>query len=1106
MTVKSDIRSKSANPFVHLHVHSNYSLLSGANRIAEIITAAALYKMDSIALTDTNAMYGIIPFYQAAKAAEIKPILGAEIDIEGISAVLLARNNHGYSSLCRIVTLRQLDDEFPMPHNPKLLKELLEDNDLVINEVPNITHSEIDNYGGNYDCDNLSYQRREPVGNFSAFETRNPPLDCMQKARAVEKMRQWLEPEAENLVVITQDEAVIRNLVGAVSNLYVELCNFGGYESRKKIEHLREIARELRVPCVASNAVRFVSPEGHFRHRLLTAIRLNTTLEALLKDDVANPQCWLKPYTDMRKLFEDMPDALRNARRIADMCNAEIELGKVRLPDFPVPKGMTADSYLRMICMKGARKRYGRISPEVQSRINYELSVISKTGFAAYFLVVWDIARFAFKNGIPSVGRGSAANSIVSYCLGLTHVCPIRYNLFFERFLNLERKDCPDVDLDFCWKRRDRVLEYVYERYGRDHVAMICTFNTMAMRSSIREVAKVHGLLNDEISAFTKRLPYYNFGTVDKAVEELPECRDLPVHDEPWKTILRLAGEIADYPRHLGVHPGGIVVSPCPITCLVPLQYTAKGIVITQYSMNPVEDIGLVKIDLLGQRSLSVIADVVELLEKRDKIHLQMTRLEEGDGKTIEMWKSAKTIGCFQVESPSMRGLLKKLKVDNIGILTAASSIVRPGPSDGGMTKKFIDRYNKKEEVVYLHPKLEKILGGTLGVMVYQEDVIKVVHELAGIGFGEAEMLRKSMSKKRGIEAVASYKQRFIEGAVKNGIPQKTAREIWQQIASFAGYSFCKAHSASYAQVSYQVTFLKAHFPAEFMAAVIANGGGFYNTAVYLNEARRLGVQILPPDVNESGKDSVGESGRMRIGLRSVRDLTSRSIEKILECRAKRRFESFHDFCIRTGIGRVEIENLVRCGAFDSFGKTRPQHLWEVEMLFGNGIRHVASNSRNGARKDNLMLRETPDLFYDFRQEIPAGAPARLHDYDLMQKISDEIHILGFAVTAHPITPYLRKIEETGAVPIGELSHYSGAKVKIAGMLVTTRRAKTIKGEYMQFITLEDATGTAESVMFPKVYKEYGGCITSLGPYLVTGTVEDEYSHLTIKVVKIKSL
>jgi len=885
--------------FCHLHVHSNYTLMSGASRVDEIVQAAARLGYDAVALTDTNALHGVVPFYQACEAVGLKPIIGAELELDGVQAVVLARDLEGYRSLCRIVTARQVDDDFPT------------------RKIGTGT------YFLSRRSDNVPCGPRK-IGACPYF--------------SVEKLVGWLEPAADRLFVLTADEGLLRALaVTAVrESLFVELQRYGDYASRKRVEFLGALADELGLRTVATNGVTFVEPAGYERHRLLTAIRNNTTLSKLPADATVHPQCFLKAFGQMQQLFHDRPEALRASRWMADRCNVRLELGRVHLPEFPVPDGETADSYLRRVVAIGARKRYRQIAPKVRRRIDTELDVIARTGFASYFLVVWDIAREAFRRGIPTVGRGSAANSIVSYCLGLTHVCPIRHNLFFERFLHLERKDCPDVDLDFCWRRRDEMLEWVYERYGHDRVAMICTFQTLALRSSIREVAKVMGLTGEEIGAFTKRLPHFDFGSIERIVQGMPECRDLPVESEPWKTIVRLAGTIANFPRHLGTHSGGLVVAPRPVTDYLPLQYAAKGLVITQFDMHAVEDVGLVKIDLLGQRALSVIADVVDEVERRTGVSLDMRNLEENDPETIALWKRAETIGCFQIESPCMRGLLKKLHVDGIDILTAASSLVRPGPSDAGMTKQFIDRYNGREKVRSLHPRLRPLLKETLGVMVYQEDVIRVVHELGGIGFGDAELLRKSMSKKRGIEAVASYEARFIRGALERGIDEPTAEKIWEQVASFAGYAFCKAHSASYAQESYQSTYLKAHYPAAFMAAVLTNGGGFYHAEVYVNEARRMGFRVLPPDVNASSLGWTGWDDWVRAGLEDVRDLTARAAEAIVAGRNAGPYRSVEDLFSRVSITQGEVENLIRAGAFDSLGRTRPHLLWECDLAFNN--------------------------------------------------------------------------------------------------------------------------------------------------------------------------
>jgi len=1051
--------------FVHLNVHSNFTMMSGTDTVDDIVKAAARSNAQAVALTDTNGLYAAVPFYRAAIEHGIKPVLGVELDINEVRAVILAKNNLGYRKLCRVITARQLDDDFPMEHNPYAKSPPgHEKNEPELDQQPNLDHWE---------------QRHKA---------------------SIEKMAALIENvnPAGDIFVLSRNGELLKRLRRFMqADLYAALTNFGDYAGKKHVQRLVSLAHELEIPCVAANPVYFVSPDNFRLHRILNAIRTNTTLDTMSADAAAHPECWMKDETRIRQIFSRYPQAVENTVRITERCRVKLSLDRIRLPKFEVPGGESPENYLRKLTYAGARKRYREIPPEANRQIEHELDIINRMGYAPYFLVVWDIARFARKNGIPSVGRGSAANSIVSYCLGLTHVCPLKYGLFFERFLHLERKDCPDVDLDFCWRRRDRVLDYVYRKYGAASTAMICTFNTFGLRSSIRETARVMGLIGDEISKFTKRLPHWGFKNIENVVENIPECRQLPIHGEPWRTIISIASRIEGYPRFLGVHPGGVVVAPEPITNFMPLQYSAKGPVITQFDMHPVEDMGLVKIDLLGQRSLSVIADVVEKVRRRDGIELDLENLEPDDPAAIRLWKTGRTIGCFQIESPGMRGLLKKLHVDNLEILTAASSLIRPGPSGAGMMKKFINRYNGDEKVEYIHPALEPLLERTFGVMVYQEDVIKVAHQVAGLSFGQAEGLRKSMSKKRGIETVAEYERKFITGAIKNGFSRSAARAIWDQVAGFAGYAFCKAHSASYAQLSYQAAYLKAHYPAEFMAAVIDNGGGFYHRAVYVAEARRIGLRILPPDINRAAKGTTGQGDRIMIGLDQVAELTRSSIQSIID---NRPYESIQDFCEKTTAGKKETEKLIRCGAFDSLGKSRPQLMWELEMIYNNGggkgrPAHAAST-----------LRETPDLFYGFKYIASGNAPDNLSDYTVEEKLQREMEALDFAVSAHPMSVFQSRARRLGVITASEVGHFVNQRVKLAGWLTTTRRHTTAKKELMRFITLEDLTDTVEVVMFPKTYRKWGHMVRSLGPYLVEGRVEGDHGHCTVVADRVMLL
>ncbi|MDH5508893.1 MAG: DNA polymerase III subunit alpha [Nitrospinota bacterium] len=793
--------------FVHLNCHSCYSMASGADSLDSLFAQASTLGMETIALTDTNGMYGAVPAQKRADKQGIRLIIGAvvdrpEPDIRSGArigdfpvgpggtghAVLLARDLDGYSEISRLITARHLDPDFDLAMATAAL-------------------------GG-------------------------------------------------KVIVISSDLPVLEagRFAGREQSMYVQLINNGDTASRHQISYLLRLAKRLDLPVAATNNVHFTTPEKYQTHRLLSAIRTNATIHRLPPGAVASPQAWLKPASLMDRLFAELPHANHNTTVISDQCHCRLELGKVKFPAYSLPAGVAPEEHLRALAYRGASERYPSLPPAVMARLEHELAIISKLAYAEYFMIVNDIAAEARRRGIPTVGRGSAANSLVCYALRITDVCPLRYNLYFERFLNLERGDCPDIDLDFPWNRRDEILEYVYGTFGNDRVAMISTHATFRGRSIIREVGKAMGLPKEEIDPFAERVPgFTRLSDLAAARDTVPECRGLPMEDEPYRSIISAGLAIEGFPRHLSIHCGGIVVAPCPITDLVPLQRSTNGLVITQFDMYPIEDMGLVKIDLLGQRALAVVVDTMEEVRRDHGLALDWERIDPlEDEATRALMRSGQTIGCFYIESPGMRALLKKLAVDDFETLVAASSIIRPGVSDSGMMKAYIDRRLGREEPVYPLPAMREVLGDTFGVMVYQEDVIKVANRVAGLSLGQADGLRRCMSKKRDWEAFDKYKKMFMEGAVGRGAPMPVAQEIWRQMESFGGYAFCKAHSASFAVISYRTAYLKAHYPAQFMAAVIANRGGFYNAVEYVEEARRMGLVILGPDVNQSAEETEG--------------------------------------------------------------------------------------------------------------------------------------------------------------------------------------------------------------------------------------------------------
>ncbi len=1012
------------HPFVHLHCHSNYSFLSSAMSIDDLLDEAGRLGMSAIALTDTNGLYGVIPFYKKAIERGIKPILGTEIDDPGSgeTARLIARNNGGFSELCRLVTERRLGEGF--------------------------------------------------------------------------RLRDALAGLGPDVFVLTSAVDLLRSLAQArpCGTTFAEVRDMKDPASAVRNARLHRICEETGLPAAATNGVHFTGPADHGLLRVLSAIRRRTTVSELRDGECPTAEAWLKPAHEMERLFRAWPSALRNTSRIAAACDVTFQLKTPRLPDFPLPPGETPFSRLWRLCFRGATRRYRPLRQEVIDQLSRELRVIDNLGFASYFLLVWDIVRFARRRRIPLIGRGSAANSIVSYVLGITEIDPLRHNLFFERFLNPERSSPPDIDIDFCWKRRDRVLDYVYKKYGEERVAMISTHVTMGARSAVREVGRAMGLPPAEISAFTSRLPHSRKLDVERMRRDFPAFRALPLEREPYRTILELAGRLTGYPRHLSVHPGGIVVSPSPLLDMVPLERARKGLVVTQYDMFAIEDLGLVKIDLLGQRSLGVLADTLEMLERnRSPVpNLEDREMVQRDQATRRLIREGRTIGCFYIESPAMRSLLRKLRVDDFEMLTAASSVIRPGVAESGMMQQFIECHNGLREPVYLHPRMRKILGDTYGVMIYQEDVIKVAHEVAGMSLGEADLLRRAMSgKMRSHQAMENLRDRFIDGALKRDVPRETAGEIWRQIESFAGYAFCKAHSASYALLSFKVAYLKAHYPAEFLAGVISNRGGFYHHTTYVEEARRMGIRILPPDINRSRSAFVGRRDWIRTGLMQVMGLSVRTLERIEQTRdTGGKFSSLRDFRERTGADFSEMERMIRAGAFASLGMTRPELLWHLYLV--SREERAAGGSRRGP------------LFPGFTGSEDLPPIPRLPDYSPHRQLALEAETLGYTVGQHPLQAFRHLYQTMELTEAAGLKTMAGKRARLLGWLIASKRIDTRSGAFMQFLSFEDLTDTFEVVLFPAAYQRYGGVLRDRGPYIITGEIQEESGCYTVTAESVE--
>jgi len=882
----------------------------------------------------------------------------------------------------------------------------------------------------------------------------------------------------ENLFFITDNIDLIKN--GSGNSIFFDILDKQNDARlfRSKFSYIVE----NHIPCIITNNVHLIVKEEYELHRILSAIKHNSTIFDLPEERHASINHRLVSEKEIRKLYPDYSDAILNTRFITQNCAVDLKLGSFKYPKYALPKEETSFSLLWKMCFEGLALKYKPITQEPLNRLKKELEIIEKLGFADYFLIVKDINEEAKRRGFKTIGRGSAANSIASYVLGITHVDPIKYNLFFERFLNPDRKSPPDIDLDFSWKDRDEILNYVYEKYGSDKVAMISTHVTFAARSAFRETAKAMGAGDDEISKITRFIPHTSADNLPFLREKYPECRRLPLDIEPWKSVIKFGSLIAHYPRHLGIHPSGIIVCPDKLSKYTALERSDKGFVVTQPDMYSTEELGLLKIDLLSQRALGVFRDVRDQVKDNLKIDIENLNSVFNDDKTKKIIRQGRTIGCFYIESPGMRSLLKKLNVDTFEMLTAASSIIRPGVAESGMMQEFIDRHRDPSKRIYKHPILEQLLGETYGVMVYQEDCIKVANVLAKMPLSKADLLRRAMSgKMRSHDAMKALKSEFISGCGENNVSESIATELWDQISSFAGYAFCKAHSASFAILSFQMAYLKAHFPAEFLAAVLSNQGGFYSAGVYINEAIRMGIKILLPCINKGQYEYIGKNNQIRIGFLQIKDLTRKSVDSILNARKKiGQFSSLKDVIENCSIGFSDLSILIKCGAFDSFELTRPELLLRLKLLF----------------KDTNQDFEV-DMFPDAKTRLASLVP-RIPDYLLEEKCQIEHDYFGFMISKHPLEFFSKQINQPSIVKARDMHLNIGKNIKMIGWWVSEKRIKTKSGKFMKFLSLEDLTDTFEVVIFPAVYEKYAYLFHQPGPYLVEGKIEPNSSDTLI--------
>ncbi len=900
---------------------------------------------------------------------------------------------------------------------------------------------------------------------------------------------QTLLENRTDLVTLSTDLKLIEALArgSGTGDLYVEL------HPRMASHHRIEFARQHGLPPVATGDVYFVAEAGWKTHQALRAIDLNTCLSRLPASELARPDQYFQSRAEMVEAFPHCPEAVANAGRIAEACAFDLDLGRLIFPPFQLPPGEDdAFTYLRGECYRGAEERYGTLSDAVLDRLERELNIIRIKGFAEYFLVVQDIVRQMDR----TCGRGSAAASLVAYCLGITHVDPIHHNLFFERFLNEGRKDPPDIDIDFGWDERDDVLGYVFKKYGEERTAMISNHVTFRARAAVREVAKVFGLAEGEIKTITDRMHWFwDAPQLSETLAQSPAFKNVDFR-APWPEILHLAERLEGVPRNLSVHCGGVVIVPDAITRYVPVQRAAKGVRIIQWEKDQAEDAGLIKIDLLGNRSLSVIRDALEEIRKHHRVEIDYARWNSLDDlKTQRLMRDGDTMGVFYVESPAMRQLQQKTRRGDFDHLVIHSSIIRPAANT--YIREYVRRL-RGGAYASCHPLMDEIMHETYGLMVYQEDVSKMAMAMAGFSAYEADDLRKVLSKKNKQRRLQDYREQFYCGAMRRGATPEVIDEIWAMIMSFAGYSFCKPHSASYALVSFKSAYLRAHYPAEFMAGVISNQGGYYSTFAYISEARRMGLKILPPDINRSERHYTGRDNQLRVGLMQLRDLKSATLDRLLEERRRGgSFLSLEEFLARVEIDPSDARVLIKSGATDSIarGATRPEMMWRVAC-------EAAHRERADQCSGSLFPRAAAPA-------IPASA-----QYDEITMLKHERETLGFLISRHPLTLYRNQINPPTAsgrikrsyVLGRDLHRHVGKEVTTIGWLVTSKVVTTKDDEFMEFISFEDTTALYETTFFPGIYARFCHMLNYDHPYVLRGKVEEDYSAITLTVSGVRRL
>ena len=1054
--------------FAHLHVHTEFSLLDGSNKIKEYVSRVKELGMNSAAITDHGVMYGVIDFYREAKKQGINPILGCEVYVAPNSRfdreitggddryyhlVLLAENEEGYANLTKIVSKGFVEGYY---YKPRVDKELL---------------------------------RKYHKGIIA--------LSACLAGEVARFLTKGLYEEAKKTALEYQE-------IFGEGNFFLELQDHGIPEQGLVNQQLFKMSEETGIELVATNDIHYTYAEDAKPHDILLCIQTGKKLSDENRMRYDGGQYYVKSEEEMLRLFPYAKQALENTQKIADRCHVEIEFGVTKLPKYDVPDGYTSWEYLQKLCYEGLEKRYGDPSQELKERLSYELETIHQMGYVDYFLIVWDFIKYAKDHGISvGPGRGSAAGSIVSYCLEITTIDPIRYQLLFERFLNPERVSMPDIDVDFCYERRQEVIDYVTRKYGKDCVAQIVTFGTLAARGVIRDVGRVMDLPYAYVDSISKMIPQELGITIDKALKMNPDLKKLYDTDETVTNLIDMAKRLEGLPRHCSMHAAGVVICQKPVDEYVPLSRAADGTITTQFIMTTLEELGLLKMDFLGLRTLTVIQNAV-LLARRKQPELNINQIDYNDQKVLDYIGTGKTDGVFQLESAGMKGFMKELKPHNLEDVIAGISLYRPGPMD--FIPQYIRGKNDSSSITYDCPQLESILAPTYGCIVYQEQVMQIVRDLAGYSLGRSDLLRRAMSKKK---AAVMEKERKIfiygdeetgvPGCIKNGIDEQTANKIYDEMIDFAKYAFNKSHAAAYAVVSYQTAWLKYYFPVEYMAAlmtsVIDNPS---KVSEYIYACRQMNIKILPPDINKGEANFSVDGGDIRYGLAAIKSIGRPVIKAIVEDREELGlFQNLEDFITRLSakniLNKRTIENLIKAGALDTLGGTRKQFM----SIYVQIVDHVTQEKKNSMVGQMTLFDLVSE---DQKEEFQIRMPD-VGEYSKETLLAFEKEVLGIYVSGHPLEAYEEKWkksisattadfqldEETGHTKV-----HDGAKEIIGGMITEKTIKHTKTNQMMAFITIEDLLGTVEVVVFPRDYEKNRDYLEADSKVFVRGRVSEE--------------